>query len=600
LTVALLSTTQAFAAGTITVLWDANTEPDLAGYIVSYGNQPGTYTTNVDVGNQTLFPFSVPDNGLPYYFAVRAYDTSSLISPYSAEVAIRPPVLIDPPNQSGFVGAMVSLQLQATDADGDAITYGATGLPVGLTINANSGAISGVLPNAPGNYLVTASASDGLMTVFQTFTWTISTPPLTLTVNGVSPPATVTVSGGATVTVAVAGGPGQVGDWLGLYRVGGTVSQWLDWKYLNGTRTRPTTGLTAASVTFTLPGGSGSYQIRFFANDTATLLTTSSTIVSNTTTQLTVNGVSPPATVTVPGGTNVTVAVTAGPGQVGDWLGLYRVGATVSQWLDWKYLNGTRTRPTTGLTAATVTFTIPPGGGAYEIRFFENDTATLLVTSSTINSTVAPQLAVNGVNPPATVTVAGGAIVTVTMTGGPGQTGDWLGLYRVGATVSQWLDWKYLNGTRTRPTTGLGAATVTFTLPTGGGSYEIRFFSNDTATLLATSSTIISNTATQLTVNGVSPPATVSVSGGAVVTVAVTGGPGHIGDWLGLYRVGATPSQWLDWKYLNGTRTQPTTGLGAATVTFSLPAGSGNYEVRFYENDSVTLLRTSSTIIAGP
>jgi hypothetical protein len=272
----------------------------------------------------------------------------------------------------------------------------------------------------------------------------------------------------------------------------------------------------------------------------------------------------------------------------------------VSQWLDWKYLNGTRTRPTTGLTAANVTFTIPLGGGTYEIRFFENDTATLLVTSSTINSTVAPQLAVNGVNPPATVTVAGGAIVTVTMTGGPGQTGDWLGLYRAGATVSQWLDWKYLNGTRTRPTTGLGAATVTFTLPTGGGTYEIRFFSNDTATLLATSSTIISNTVTQLTVNGVSPPSTVSVSGGSVVTVVVSGGPGQVGDWLGLYRVGATASQWLDWKYLNGTRIVPTTGLTAATVTFALPAGSGSYEIRFFENDSVTLLFTSSTISAGP
>jgi hypothetical protein len=92
----------------------------------------------------------------------------------------------------------------------------------------------------------------------------------------------------------------------------------------------------------------------------------------------------------------------------------------------------------------------------------------------------------------------------------------------------------------------------------------------------------------------------VTVSGGAIVTVAVTGGPAQVGDWLGLYRVGGTISQWLDWKYLNGTRTRPTTGLAAATVTFTLPAGSGNYEVRFFENDSATLLATSSTIIAGP
>jgi hypothetical protein len=170
----LIAAHPATAAGSITVLWDANTEPDLAGYMVSYGNQPGTYTTNVNVGNQTSFPFPVPDNGLAYYFAVRAYNTTNQFSPYSVEVAIRPPVLVGPPNQGGHVGAAVSLQLQATDQDGDAITYGATGLPVGLMVNPTSGAISGILPNALGNYNVTASASDGLTTVFRTFTWTVA------------------------------------------------------------------------------------------------------------------------------------------------------------------------------------------------------------------------------------------------------------------------------------------------------------------------------------------------------------------------------------------------------------------------------------------
>jgi hypothetical protein len=164
----------AAAAGSITVLWDPNTEPDLAGYEVWYGNQPGTYTTQVDVGNQTSFPFNVPDNGLPYYFAVRAYNSASQFSPYSAEVAIRPPVLAAPPNQAGAGGTVGFLQLQASDADGDAIMYGALGLPVGLSINPASGTISGILPSAPGNYLVTASASDGLMTVVRTFIWTIT------------------------------------------------------------------------------------------------------------------------------------------------------------------------------------------------------------------------------------------------------------------------------------------------------------------------------------------------------------------------------------------------------------------------------------------
>jgi hypothetical protein len=172
--VVLLAATPATAAGTVTVMWDANTEPDLAGYILSFGNQSGTYTTHVNVGNQTSWPFSVPDNGRAYYFAVRAYNAASVLSPYSGEVAIRPPQLNQPATQSGGAGAVVFLQLQAADADGDALTYGATGLPGGLAVNPTSGVIAGVLPNAAGNYLVTVSASDGLMTVVQTFTWTIT------------------------------------------------------------------------------------------------------------------------------------------------------------------------------------------------------------------------------------------------------------------------------------------------------------------------------------------------------------------------------------------------------------------------------------------
>ena len=70
----------------------------------------------------------------------------------------------------------VSLPLVANDPDGDAITYNATGLPTGLTINPTSGLISGTLPTGPGSYTVTVTASDGSLTTSQTFTWTLSNP----------------------------------------------------------------------------------------------------------------------------------------------------------------------------------------------------------------------------------------------------------------------------------------------------------------------------------------------------------------------------------------------------------------------------------------
>ena len=69
-----------------TLVWDANTEPDLAGYRVHYGSSPGVYSTQVDVGKQTQFGAQNFDWSKTWYFAVQAYNTSGLVSPLSTEV----------------------------------------------------------------------------------------------------------------------------------------------------------------------------------------------------------------------------------------------------------------------------------------------------------------------------------------------------------------------------------------------------------------------------------------------------------------------------------------------------------------------------------
>jgi hypothetical protein len=73
-------------AGSVTLVWDRNTESDLAGYLVSYGTQSGVYTTTVDVGNQVTWNSNALQTGQRYYFAVQAYNTNGLFSPYSNEV----------------------------------------------------------------------------------------------------------------------------------------------------------------------------------------------------------------------------------------------------------------------------------------------------------------------------------------------------------------------------------------------------------------------------------------------------------------------------------------------------------------------------------
>ena len=44
---------QAKATGSVTLHWDQNVEPDIAGYHLLYGTTSGSYTEQIDVGNTT-------------------------------------------------------------------------------------------------------------------------------------------------------------------------------------------------------------------------------------------------------------------------------------------------------------------------------------------------------------------------------------------------------------------------------------------------------------------------------------------------------------------------------------------------------------------
>jgi len=82
----------------------------------------------------------------------------------------------NPGNQTGTVGTAVSLQIHATDsASGQTLTYSATGLPAGLSINSSTGLISGT-PTTAGTSSVTVTAKDTTnASGSASFTWTIGT-----------------------------------------------------------------------------------------------------------------------------------------------------------------------------------------------------------------------------------------------------------------------------------------------------------------------------------------------------------------------------------------------------------------------------------------
>ncbi|MEP7244402.1 MAG: galactose oxidase-like domain-containing protein, partial [Gammaproteobacteria bacterium] len=96
------------------------------------------------------------------------------------------PTLANPGAQTGSIGVATSLQLTASDPNGDTLSYAASGLPTGLAIDPATGRISGV-PSSGGSFNVVLSTSDGINSAIQSFTWTIGTSELTL-----NPPAAPT------------------------------------------------------------------------------------------------------------------------------------------------------------------------------------------------------------------------------------------------------------------------------------------------------------------------------------------------------------------------------------------------------------------------
>jgi fibronectin type 3 domain-containing protein len=73
-------------AGTVTLAWDANIEPDLAGYNIYYGIKSGDYTVSIDVKNVNEYTVQNLTPGTTYYFAATAYDDDNNESAYSIEL----------------------------------------------------------------------------------------------------------------------------------------------------------------------------------------------------------------------------------------------------------------------------------------------------------------------------------------------------------------------------------------------------------------------------------------------------------------------------------------------------------------------------------
>jgi hypothetical protein len=498
-------------------------------------------------------------------------------------------------------------------------------------------------------------------------------PPPTLT------PSAVTVASGGTMSFTLAGGPGNRFDWIGLYcPATNPEGSGTDWRYLNNTKTAPASGLTGATVTFAAPlAGGMTCNARFFINDGFTKLATSATVtVANavptlttltpgsvsagsapsiavngtnfvpasvvnvngaartttfvSTAQLTVAilagdvataGANPsitvvtpapgggtsnsltltvapaptvtPAAASYPSGNTMTFTVANGPGNVRDWLGLFcpETGAD-NVYIDWKYLNNTRVAPGAGVTGATITFTAPASSvGGCNARLFADNGSTKLATSSTvIISSTAVSLTAALANAPPTTTAS------FTVANGPGSPNDWIGWYCPYTEAdAAYTDWKYLNGTKTPPATGLTAATVTFTVPAGGGGWcQARLFANNGFTNLANASvSAIEYNWLMLSLSDTALPVPAgTLTAGYYRDASV---PATALDWIGLFCPTTTGNMaYVDWKYLNNTTTAPATAPTNATVTLMTSAAVGTKcEARLFSNNGYGIILTT-------
>jgi hypothetical protein len=176
-----------------------------------------------------------------------------------------------PGNQSTAVGTAVSLQVKASDsASGQTLTYSASGLPAGLSINASSGLITGT-PTTAGTYSVTATAKDTTgATGSATFTWTVTSSTSGNTVT-VTSPGNQTTTAGTAVSLQVKASDSASGQTL-TYTANGLPAG-LSINASSGliTGTPTTAGTSSVTVTATdTTGASGSATFSWTVNSAGT------------------------------------------------------------------------------------------------------------------------------------------------------------------------------------------------------------------------------------------------------------------------------------------------------------------------------------------
>lgn len=172
------------ASSSVLISWNPSPSPTTVGYFVCVGTNSGVYfQKNAVPATQPYYALTLP-NGLAYYIAVEAFDSSSNVSSFSNEIEYTNSLVVSSPGQGGGTNGGVGLPPMPTNGP-------STNPPVVTSTNSGSG----------------GSSSNALASI-----WGIP-PMLALTVSNMAPVLNIAGTVGATMTIECTTNPRALYNW---------------------------------------------------------------------------------------------------------------------------------------------------------------------------------------------------------------------------------------------------------------------------------------------------------------------------------------------------------------------------------------------------
>ncbi len=288
-----------------------------------------------------------------------------------------------------------------------------------------------------------------------------------------------------------------------------------------------------------------------------------------------------------------------------DWVGIYNEGETPDPnnggvaSITWFYINGTQDNSnTTVISNGTLTFTNDLPDGNYIVHLLCCDGYTVMASNS---------FTVEGGGPAPSELYQDnfpfvGGTVTFNYAEGPGNSTDWIGIYKKGESPDPnnggvaSIMFQYTTGTEGELTFDLNVPEIP------AGEYDAHFFCCDAYDILASTSFRVY----EPTQPGISPGSLLMED--IPITFDFSGGTGFLSDWVGIYPAGEVPDgdpASISFLYVPGPDGQvtfdATTDLTPGTMYDAHLFCCDGYDIiASYENWTVAVFNSTNEVKDNP